>query len=61
MIPIWGFSKDELHAVESYLTALSGLTIEAAETRHIANAFTGDDMHSASAQDAYGTFVRATK
>jgi len=61
MIPIWGFSKDNVHSLESYAAAMPGLQIKAAETRHITNAFDGDDLRGGAGQDAYAAFVRATK
>ena len=60
MIPIWGFSEDDLHTIESYVNAMPGLEIKTAETRHVTNAFAGDDMRGTSTQDAFVAFICAT-
>ncbi len=59
MIPIWGFSEEDLHAVEAYVAAMPGLIIESAETRFVSNAFANDEIRGGSGQDAYVAFVRA--
>lgn len=55
------YLEDDLHSVEAYVDAMPELETQAAETRYVANAFTGDDIRGASTQDAYVTFIRASK
>lgn len=61
MSAIWDFDEDDLHAIEAYVAAMPGLEIEAAETRHVPDAFAGDEMRGGSGREAYVAFVCAKK
>lgn len=61
MAAIWGFDEDELSSPEHLAAELDNLEIEAAETRHVTNAFADDEMRGAGNNEAYIAFVRARK
>lgn len=58
MTAVWGFGDDDLHALDAYVAALSGLTIEVAETRSVPDAFAAE---GAPGQETFVTFIRAMK
>ena len=61
MAAIWGFDEDELASPELLAAELVDLEIEAAETRHVEDAFADDAVRGGENSEAYIAFVRARK
>ena len=61
MAAIWDFDEEELLSSELLAAELGDLEIEAAETRHVVNAFADDEMRGGNNDEAYIVFVKARK